>query len=125
VASGLTILVNFVLVLAGTNHSAVHFRLDSFPGGFPMHKILIIAATCLSMAACTTTQQGAAIGAVGGGVIGAAAGGSVLSTAVGAGVGAVVGAAAGDVVGRSSSGNNVCVYQRPDGSRYRDTCPRG
>lgn len=91
-----------------------------------MHKILIIAATCLSLAACTTTQQGATIGAIGGGVIGASAtGGSLLGTAVGAGVGAVAGAAVGEVVGRSSTGNNICIYQRPDGSRYRDTCPRG
>ena len=90
-----------------------------------MHKFLIIAATALSLAACSTTQQGAAIGAVGGGVIGAAAGGTVLSTAVGAGVGAVVGAAAGNVLGRVSGTSDICIYERADGSRYRDTCPRG
>ena len=58
-----------------------------------MHKILIIAATCLSLAACSTTEQGAVVGGVGGAVIGAAATGNVVGTAVGAGVGAVVGAA--------------------------------
>ena len=61
-----------------------------------MHKILIIAATCLSLAACTTTQQGAAVGAVGGGIVGAAAGGT-----------------------------NQCIYERRDGTRYYDVCPKG
>jgi hypothetical protein len=44
---------------------------------------------------------------------------------VGAGVGAVVGAAAGNVLGRVSGTDNICIYERNDGSRYRDTCPRG
>jgi hypothetical protein len=87
-----------------------------------MHKILIIAATCLSMAACTTTQQGATVGALGGAVVGATAtGGSAAGTLVGA----VVGAAAGEVLGRSSNNPNICIYERRDGTRYRDTCPRG
>lgn len=90
-----------------------------------MHKFLIIAATALSLAACTTTQQGAAIGAGAGAIVGAATTGSVLGTAVGAGVGAVVGGAAGNVLGRVEGSNNICIYQRPDGSRYRDTCPQG
>ncbi|WP_224702954.1 glycine zipper domain-containing protein [Devosia aquimaris] len=90
-----------------------------------MHKILILAATVLSLAACTTTQQGAAVGAGAGAIVGAATTGTVLGTAVGAGVGGVVGAAAGSMVGRVDGSNNICVYQRADGSRYRDTCPRG
>lgn len=91
-----------------------------------MHKILIIAATALSLAACTTTQQGATVGAIGGGLIGAtASGGSVLGTAVGAGIGAVAGAAAGEVLGYYGNSRDRCVYQRRDGTRYVDTCPRG
>lgn len=90
-----------------------------------MHKFLIIAATCLSLTACTTTEQGAVVGGVGGAVIGAAATGNVVGTAVGAGVGAVVGAAAGNVLGRVSGSDNICIYERADGSRYRDVCPRG
>lgn len=91
-----------------------------------MHKILIIAATVLSLAACTTTQQGATVGALGGAVVGAAAtGGNVVGTAVGAGIGAVAGAAAGDVLGRVQGSNDRCVYRRADGSQYIDTCPRG
>lgn len=90
-----------------------------------MHKILIIAATCLSLAACTTTQQGAAVGAGAGAIVGAATTGTVVGTAVGAGIGGVVGAAAGSMIGRVDGSNNICIYQRPDGSRYRDTCPQG
>lgn len=91
-----------------------------------MHKILIIAATALSLAACTTTQQGATVGAIGGGVIGAAAsGGSLVGTAVGAGVGAVAGAAVGEVIGYHGTSRDRCVYRRADGTQYIDTCPRG
>ncbi|HEV7345718.1 MAG TPA: hypothetical protein VGN60_08835 [Devosia sp.] len=90
-----------------------------------MHKLMIIIAMFLSLAACTTTQQGAVIGGVGGGVIGAATTGSVLGTAVGAGVGTVVGAAAGNVLGRVSGSSDICIYERPNGTRYRDTCPQG
>lgn len=91
-----------------------------------MHKFLIIVAATLSLAACTSTQQGATVGALGGAVVGASAtGGSVLGTVVGAGIGTVVGAAAGDVLGRVEGSNDRCVYQRPNGTRYIDTCPRG
>ena len=90
-----------------------------------MHKILIVAATCLSLAACTTTQQGAAVGAGAGAIVGAATTGNLVGTAVGAGIGGVVGAAAGNVLGRVDGSNNQCIYERPNGSRYRDTCPQG
>ncbi|MHA6690116.1 glycine zipper domain-containing protein [Devosia sp. A449] len=91
-----------------------------------MHKILIIAATCLSLAACTTTQQGAVVGGLGGAVIGAGVtGGSAVGTLVGAGVGAVAGAAVGDVIGRVDNSSNMCIYQGRNGRTYRDTCPRG
>ncbi len=90
-----------------------------------MHKILIIAATCLSLAACTTTQQGAVVGGLGGAVVGAGVtGGSPIGTLVGAGVGAVAGAAVGDVLGRVRGADNICVYQGRYGT-YRDTCPKG
>ena len=91
-----------------------------------MHKILIIAATALSLAACTTTQQGATVGAIGGAIVGASAtGGNIVGTAVGAGIGGVVGAAAVNVLGKVEGSNDRCVYQRPNGTRYIDTCPRG
>ena len=90
-----------------------------------MHKILIIAATCLSLTACTTTQQGAVVGAGAGAIVGAATTGNIVGTAVGAGIGGVVGAAAGDLLGRRQGYDNQCVYQRPNGSRYYDVCPQG
>ena len=90
-----------------------------------MHKFLIIAAAALSLTACTATQQGAGIGAGAGAIVGAATTGSVLGTVVGAGVGGVVGAAAGNYLGRVEGSNNQCVYERPNGTRYTDVCPRG
>ena len=91
-----------------------------------MHKILILAATVLSLAACTTTQQGATVGALGGAVVGASVtGGSAVGTLVGAGVGGVAGAAVGEMVGKRPGYSNQCVYERRDGSRYYDTCPKG
>jgi phage tail tape-measure protein len=90
-----------------------------------MHKILIIAATCLSLAACTTTQQGAVVGAGAGAIVGAATTGNLVGTAVGAGIGGVVGAAAGSLIGKRQGYSNQCVYQLPNGDRYYDTCPKG
>jgi hypothetical protein len=90
-----------------------------------MHKFLIIAATALSLAACTTTQQGAAVGAGVGGVTGALATGNVVGAAVGAGVGAVAGAAVGELVGYSGNSRTQCVYRDRNGRQYVDTCPRG
>jgi phage tail tape-measure protein len=90
-----------------------------------MHKFLIIAAAALSLAACTPTQQGAAVGAGAGAIVGAATTGSVVGTAVGAGIGGVVGAAAGNMLGRVEGSRDQCIYERPNGTRYVDTCPRG
>ncbi|MCS6760791.1 MAG: YMGG-like glycine zipper-containing protein [Candidatus Devosia symbiotica] len=90
-----------------------------------MHKILIIAAIVLSLAACTMTQQGAAVGAGAGAVVGAVTTGSVVGTAVGAGIGGVVGAAASNLLGKRAGYFDQCVYQRANGSRYYDTCPKG
>jgi hypothetical protein len=90
-----------------------------------MHKILIIAATALSLAACTTTQQGAAVGAGVGGVTGALVSGNVVGAAVGAGVGAVAGAAVGELVGYQGNSRTQCVYRDARGREYVDACPRG
>jgi len=86
-----------------------------------MKKLLVIAAAVLSLSACTSTQQGAAVGAVGGGIIGAATTGTVLGTAVGAGLGAVAGAAIGKVADQPGR----CYYRNSKGQVYIDTCPRG
>ncbi|HVX81531.1 MAG: glycine zipper domain-containing protein [Devosia sp.] len=88
-----------------------------------MHKFLIIAAATLSLTACTTTEQGAGIGAVTGGLLGAASTGTVAGAAVGAGVGAVAGAVIGHVAGE----DGYCWYQ-PDHRhrhRWKAVCPGG
>lgn len=90
-----------------------------------MHKFIITAAALLSLAACTSTQTGAAVGAGAGAIVGAATTNSLLGTAVGAGIGGVAGAAVGNVLGRVENDPNRCVYQRADGTRYIDVCPRG
>ncbi len=90
-----------------------------------MQKFLTIAVVCLSLSACTTMQQGAAVGAGAGALFGAATTGTVFGTAVGAGIGGVVGAAAGDLLGKLQGSPGKCVYQRPNGTRYIDLCPGG
>lgn len=88
-----------------------------------MHKILIIAATALSLAACTSTEKGAAVGAVGGGLVGAAVSGNAVGAAVGAGIGAVTGAAAGELLGYNGNSRTECVYRRTDGTQFIARCP--
>jgi len=91
-----------------------------------MKKILVTVAallTAVSLSACTTTQEGAGVGAVTGGLIGAATTGSVAGAAIGAGVGAVAGA----VVGRVADRDGYCYY-RPDRHHHRrwvERCPDG
>ena len=88
-----------------------------------MHKILIVLAAALSLTACTTTEQGAGIGAVTGGLLGAASTGSIAGAAVGAGVGAVAGAVIGHVVGE----DGYCWYHpdRRHPHRWKAVCPGG
>jgi uncharacterized protein YqgC (DUF456 family) len=64
--------------------------------------ILLVAFVVLSMVAlgctATTTQKGAAIGAVGGALIGQAAGRDTKSTIIGAAAGGLTGALVGDMI---------------------------
>jgi len=88
-----------------------------------MHKLIIALVAALSLTACTTTEQGAGIGALTGGLLGAASTGTVAGAAVGAGVGAVAGAVIGHVVGE----DGYCWY-RPDHhhhNRWKAVCPGG
>jgi len=88
-----------------------------------MKKVLIILAAALALSACSTTEQGAGIGAVTGGLIGAATTGNVVGAAVGAGVGAVAGGLIGEVVGQPG----YCYYypDRHHRSRWKDRCRDG
>ena len=88
-----------------------------------MTKFLIILVAALSLSACTTTEQGAGVGALTGGLVGAATTGTVAGAAVGAGVGAVAGAVIGHVVGE----DGYCYY-RPDyrhRHQWKARCPSG
>ena len=88
-----------------------------------MKKVLVILAAALALSACSTTEQGAGIGAVTGGLIGAATTGNVVGAAVGAGVGAVAGGLIGHVVGE----DGYCYYA-PDHrhhNRWKNRCPDG
>ncbi|RUT35148.1 hypothetical protein EMQ25_04170 [Arsenicitalea aurantiaca] len=83
-----------------------------------MHKLLIIIAAVFALAACTPTQQSAAVG----GGVGAVIGGVATGNVAGAAVGAVVGAAAGTVVATVANSNR-CVYSDGRGGTYTDRCP--
>jgi hypothetical protein len=86
-----------------------------------MKKFLMIGVALVSLSACTTTEQGATVGAVTGGVVGAAVTGNAVGTVVGAGVGAVAGAALGQVVDQPGK----CYYRNSRGRTYIAACPRG
>ncbi|HTJ57045.1 MAG TPA: membrane lipoprotein lipid attachment site-containing protein [Devosiaceae bacterium] len=88
-----------------------------------MKKILVILVAALSLSACSTTEQGAGIGALTGGLVGAATTGSVAGAAIGAGVGAAAGAVLGHVVGE----DGYCWYgpDRYHHGRWKNHCPRG
>jgi len=83
--------------------------------------LALAAAAVLAVSGCETQNQtqATAAGAVTGGVLGGLASGSLG----GAAVGAATGAAAGNLIGRAADAQGMCVYQRPNGTRYRAACP--
>lgn len=98
-------------------------------------KYLIMAVAFAGLTACTSTQQGAAIGTAGGAIAGQLIGKNTESTLIGAAAGAAVGGLTGQLVGRApattptqptlNNGAKQCIYQRNDGSQYQDACPAG
>ena len=85
-------------------------------------KKAIFAVLCIApLAACTPTEQGAAVGAASGGAIGAA----VSGNAEGALAGAAIGGAAGALIGRASEGSTQCRYRDSYGRVYVARCPNG
>lgn len=85
-----------------------------------MKKTIVALLLTGSVAACTPTQQGATIGALGGAAVGGA-----LGDTEGALVGAAVGGAAGALIGRASEQPGQCYYRDRYGRRYIADCPRG
>lgn len=99
-----------------------------------MRKFLMIAVALTALSACTSTQQGAVLGAAGGAIAGQVIGGDTKATLIGAATGAAAGGVIGNVTGRNTNGNvtaptlnggKQCIYQNPDGSQYQAACPAG
>jgi surface antigen len=80
-------------------------------------KACLAGALMITVAGCTTTERGAAVGAGTGAVIGAVATGNVKGAAVGGAIGAVAGA----LIGKSMS-PGYCIYRDRYGRRYEARC---
>jgi len=87
-----------------------------------MKKLILVVPLMLPLAACTQTQQGAAIGGLGGAAIGAAVAGDAAEGAV---LGGAAGAIAGALIGRAAENSSQCIYEDQYGRRYTARCPSG
>lgn len=87
-----------------------------------MKKLFLLMPFLFVVAACTPTQQGAAIGGAGGAAVGAAVADDSVEGAV---IGGAAGAIAGALIGRASEGSDRCIYRDEYGRRYTAPCPRG
>ncbi|ESW66389.1 glycine zipper domain-containing protein [Mesorhizobium sp. M0761] len=86
-----------------------------------MKKTLLILSLLIPLAACSRTEQGAAVGGLGGAAVGAAVAGDPVKGAV---VGGAVGALAGAVIGHASEAGQ-CRYRGRNGRVYVAQCPDG
>ena len=86
-----------------------------------MKKTLLILSLLVPLAACSRTEQGAAVGCLGGAAVGAAVAGDPVKGAV---VGGAVGALAGAVIGHASEAGQ-CRYRDQYGRVYVARCPDG
>jgi len=86
-----------------------------------MKNALIMLIVLGALAACSRTEQGAAVGGLGGAAVGAAVAGNPVQGAV---VGGAVGALAGAVIGHASEAGQ-CRYRGRDGRVYIERCPEG
>lgn len=86
-----------------------------------MKKTLLILSLLIPLAACSRTEQGAAVGGFGGAAVGAAVAGDPVKGAV---VGGAVGALAGAVIGHASEAGQ-CRYRGRNGRVYVAQCPDG
>ena len=83
-----------------------------------MKKILVVCCTLGTLASCTSTEKGTAIGAGTGAVIG----GAVTNSWGGAAVGAVAGGLVGAAIGESEKRRGYCVYRDRYGRTYEARC---
>jgi YMGG-like Gly-zipper len=79
-----------------------------------MYKVIAIVVAGLTVAGCTQTEKGAAVGAASGAVIGGIVSNDVRGAAVGAAIGGVLGAVAAQP--------GQCYYRDQWGRRYIDDC---
>ena len=86
-----------------------------------MKKAIVLVLVGLSIASCTQTEKGAAIGAASGAIIGGAISGDVRGAAIGAAAGGIGGALIGSVADQPGQ----CYYRDRYGRRYIDRCPSG
>ena len=86
-----------------------------------MKKTLIILSLLIPVAACSRTEQGAAVGGLGGAAIGAAVAGNPVQGAIVVGA---AGAIAGAVIGHASEAGK-CRYRDRHGNVYVASCPDG
>ncbi|RWC45852.1 MAG: hypothetical protein EOS55_18910 [Mesorhizobium sp.] len=86
-----------------------------------MKKTLLILILLIPLAACSRTEQGAAVGGLGGAAVGAAVANDPVEGAV---VGGAVGAIAGAVIGHASEAGQ-CRYRDRYGRVYVARCPAG
>jgi outer membrane lipoprotein SlyB len=78
----------------------------------------LAAVMALGVSACTSTQQGAVVGAGVGALAGQAIGGNTGSTLIGAAAGGLAGALIGDAIGRPG----YCRYRNSRGQIYEARC---
>lgn len=86
-----------------------------------MKKTILVLSLLVAVAACSRTEQGAAVGGLGGAAVGAAVAGNPVQGAV---IGGAVGALAGAVIGHASEAGQ-CRYRGLNGRVYVDRCPDG
>src|SRR5690606_14466587 len=85
----------------------------------PMKKLLIMMALLLPVAACSQTEQGAAIGGLGGAAIGSAVANDPVQGAV---IGGAIGAVGGALIGNASE-RGQCRYRDRYNRVYTARCP--
>ncbi|OHV82210.1 YMGG-like glycine zipper-containing protein [Rhizobium sp. LCM 4573] len=83
-----------------------------------MKKFLLACALIGTLASCTSTEKGTAIGAASGAIIG----GAVTDSWGGAAVGAVAGGLVGAAIGESEKRRGYCVYRDRYGRTYEARC---
>jgi hypothetical protein len=86
-------------------------------GDIDMKRALVLVMLVVTLASCSKTEKGAAIGAASGAVIG----GLVTNDWRGAALGAAAGGATGAVVGNAND-RRQCTYRDRYGRRYIERC---